>query len=93
MQSQLFLTIGIALAFSAWGAWLLARHIKRQMFKLEPDEIAKLLVERTETFNAMHEGIIAIDTDEVITIFNHKAKEILGIEGRCNRKENRRCPA
>ncbi len=81
LRGQLFLTIGIALAFSAWGAWLLARHIKRQMFKLEPDEIAKLLVERTETFNAMHEGIIAIDTDEVITIFNHKAKEILGIEG------------
>lgn len=80
LRRQLFLTVGIALAFSAWGAWLLARHIKRQMFKLEPDEIAQLLVERTETFNAMHEAIIAIDNNGVITIFNHKAKEILGIE-------------
>nr|WP_295974027.1 sensor histidine kinase [uncultured Bacillus sp.] len=81
LRSQIFFTIGIALAFSSWGALLLARHIKRQMFKLEPEEIAQLLVERTETFNAMHEGIIAIDTNKVITIFNHKAKEILGIEG------------
>ena len=81
LRSKLFLTGGIAFAFSAWGSWLLARHIKKQMFKLEPDEIAQLLVERTETFNAMHEGIIAIDNNELITIFNHKAKEILGIEG------------
>lgn len=80
LRSQLFTTVGIALAFSTWGAWLLARHIKRQMFKLEPDEIAQLLVERTETFNAMHEAIIAINNNGVITIFNHKAKEILGIE-------------
>lgn len=81
LRIHFFFTAGITLAFSAWGAWLLARHIKRQMFKLEPDEIARLLVERTETFNAMHEGIIAIDNNEVITIFNHKAKQILGIEG------------
>lgn len=81
LRIQFFLTAGITLVFSAWGAWLLARHIKRQMFKLEPEEIARLLVERTETFNAMHEGIIAINTDEVITIFNNRAKEILGVEG------------
>jgi len=81
LKIQLFLTAGITLAFSAWGAWILARHIKRQMFKLEPEEIARLLVERTETFNAMQEGIIAIDNDEVITIFNARAKTILGVEG------------
>lgn len=80
LRGQLLVTAGITLAFSSWGAWLLARHIKRQMFKLEPDEIARLLVERTETFNAMHEAIIAIDNDGIITIFNHKAKEILGIK-------------
>jgi two-component system, CitB family, sensor histidine kinase DctS len=81
LRLQIFLIAGITLAFSAWGAWLLARHIKRQMFKLEPEEIAQLLVERTETFNAMHEGIVAIDNNEKITIFNHKAKKILGFEG------------
>ncbi|WP_071396182.1 ATP-binding protein [Bacillus tuaregi] len=81
LKMQLFLTAGITLAFSAWGAWILARHIKRQMFKLEPEEIARILVERTESFNAMQEGIIAIDNNQVITIFNEKAKKMLGVEG------------
>lgn len=81
LRIQILLTVGITLAFSTWGAWILASHIKKQMFKLEPEEIAQLLVERTETFNAMHEGIIAIDNDEIITIFNDRAKSILGVDG------------
>jgi two-component system, CitB family, sensor histidine kinase DctS len=81
LKKQIFWTGGLALFFGGWGAWLLARHIKKQMFQLEPHEIARLLVERTEAFNAMHEGIVAIDMEETITIFNNKAKEMLGIEG------------
>lgn len=81
LRVQLFLTIGITFIFGAWGAWLLARHIKRQMFKMEPEEIARIVVERTESFNAMQEGIIAIDNDEMVTIFNDKAKQMLGVEG------------
>ncbi|MEG0386491.1 MAG: sensor histidine kinase, partial [Solibacillus sp.] len=38
-------------------------------------------VERTETFNAMHEGIIAVDKEMNITIFNKKASRILGVGG------------
>lgn len=49
------------------------------MFGLEPHEIAKMYVERTETFNAMHEGIIAVDKEMNITIFNEKAADILGV--------------
>ena len=78
---EIAITSGLSLLFGGWGAWILARQIKRQMFKLEPHEIARLLVERTETFNAMHEGVIAIDTDENITIFNKKARSMMRIEG------------
>lgn len=81
LKKQIVWTGVLALFFGGWGAWLLARHIKKQMFQLEPHEIARLLVERTETFNAMHEGIIAIDMEETITISNKKAKEMLGIDG------------
>ncbi|WP_181555843.1 ATP-binding protein [Thermaerobacillus caldiproteolyticus] len=81
LKVEIFITTTLSLLFGGMGAWLLASHIKRQMFHLEPHEIAKLLVERTETFNAMHEGVIAIDTDEKITIFNDKAKQMLGIHG------------
>lgn len=79
LKTEILVTASLSLLFGGLGAWMLASHIKRQMFQLEPHEIAKLLVERTETFNAMHEGVIAIDTDERITIFNDKAKKMLGI--------------
>lgn len=81
LRMEILLTAAVSLLFGGWGAWLLASRIKKEMFNLEPHEIARLVVERTETFNAMHEGIIAIDTDEVITIFNDRAKAMMGIEG------------
>lgn len=79
-QNEILITIAISVLFSVWGAHTLGRHIKLQMFGLEPHEISKMYVERTETFNAMHEGIIAVDSDLNITIFNKKASEILGVE-------------
>ena len=81
IKKELFLIGGMCLFLGGWGAWLLAAQIKKQMFYLEPYEIARLVTERTETFNAMHEGIIAIDSNEKITLFNRKAYEILGING------------
>lgn len=82
IKKEMMITISLSLLFSAWGANTLGRHMKKQMFGLEPHEIAKMYVERTETFNAMHEGIIAIDKELTITIFNEKACEILGVTER-----------
>ncbi|OEH92107.1 ATP-binding protein [Bacillus solimangrovi] len=79
LQKEIYLTVVITFLFGGWGAWMLARMIKEEMFQLEPYEIAKLLVERTETFNAMHEGVVAIDNNKKITIFNHRAKEMLSV--------------
>lgn len=81
VYKEILWTACLSLFFGGWGSWLLARHIKRQMFHLEPHEIAKMLVERTEAFNAMHEGVIAIDTEERIQIFNDKAKQMMGVSG------------
>jgi two-component system sensor histidine kinase DctS len=60
---------------------MLARHIKNQMFKLEPHEIVRILEERTATFHALNEGVIAIDNKEEITIFNEKARSIFNVQG------------
>lgn len=79
--NEIIVSVFLTIIFSIWGAHTLGRHIKRQMFGLEPQEIAKIYVERTETFNAMHEGIIAVDKDMLITIFNKKASRILGVGG------------
>lgn len=81
MKNEIIFFILLTALFGVIGAWLLARHIKDQMFQLEPNEIVRILVERTATFNSMHEGVIAIDKNETITIFNEKAKKMLGIEG------------
>lgn len=81
LKLEILTTIFVSIIFGGWGSWILANNIKKQIFQLEPHEIATLLVERTETFNAMHEGIVAIDNNEVITIFNDKAKQLLGISG------------
>lgn len=79
-KSEILLSMGLSLLVCLWGAHTLGRHIKRQLFGLEPHEIAQLYVERNETFNAMHDGIIAVDNHLNITIFNKKAAEILGVE-------------
>ena len=78
-QNRALFAVVISLLFSIWGAYALSRHIKRQMYGLEPDEIAKIYTERTETFNVMHDGIIAVDNNLHITIFNEKAGKILGV--------------
>ena len=82
IRLEIFLAIGFSLLLGAWGAWSLAKNVKSRMFGLEPHEIARLYVERNETFNAMHEGIIAIDKGLSITVFNEKAYQILGVEKR-----------
>lgn len=79
IRKEIVIAALLSLLFGAWGAWMLGRNMKKQMFDLEPHEIAKLYTERTETFNAMHEGIITIDNDFTVTIFNNKAKQILGV--------------
>ncbi|WP_186306791.1 PAS domain-containing protein, partial [Staphylococcus epidermidis] len=54
---------------------------KKQMFQLEPYEIKRMLEERTATFHSINEGVIAIDNQEIITIFNEKAKQVFHVEG------------
>lgn len=80
-KEYIILTFFLSILFGIWGSWRLAKHMKKQMFGLEPHEISRILRERTATFHAMHEGVIAIDKQENITIFNEKAKEIFGITG------------
>ncbi|WP_270180738.1 ATP-binding protein [Alkalihalobacillus sp. CinArs1] len=79
IKSELALIALLALGFGSVGSWLLARRIKQETFQLEPHEISRLLVERTATFEAMNEGVIAIDLNGKIMIFNDKAKRILDI--------------
>ncbi|MDN4073186.1 ATP-binding protein [Fictibacillus terranigra] len=81
LKAQAALIMFLTLLFGLLGSWMLARHIKQQMFQLEPHEIVRMYEESTAAFHAMHEGVIAVDVKENITIFNEKAKSIFQVEG------------
>ncbi|WP_205672251.1 sensor histidine kinase [Ammoniphilus sp. YIM 78166] len=76
-RNDLYFSLFLALFFGLFGAFALAYNIKKQMFNLEPNEIAKLLEERSAVFHSIGEGIIAIDANQRITIANPKACQIL----------------
>lgn len=62
------------------GSILLARHVKKSIFGLEPEEIAKILQEKNVIIDSIKEGIIAIDNQKKITMANKQVKEVLNYE-------------
>lgn len=79
-RDDLYFALFTALFIGLVGAFMLAYNIKKQMFNMEPGEIARLLEERVSVFQSIGEGIIAIDTEHRITIANPKACELLGLD-------------
>lgn len=67
------------LALGVIGSLLLARHVKRQIFGLEPYEIAGLLEEREASLQGIREGAVATATDGTITLANQEAQRLLDI--------------
>jgi CitB family two-component system sensor histidine kinase MalK len=63
------------------GAVALARRIKRTLFGLEPFAIAKLLEERNSILQSTREGILAVDSDGIITVINSEAARLFGMAG------------
>lgn len=69
----------IGLFLGMIGALLLANNVKKILLGLEPEEISKLYIEKQGILDAIHEGIIAIDEKENITVMNDSAKSLLGL--------------
>lgn len=65
---------GIALIVGLLGSFILSGHIKKQIFNLEPHEIAFLTQQQAAILESIREGIIAVDTDGTITTMNQEAK-------------------
>ncbi|KGM45748.1 DcuS/MalK family sensor histidine kinase [Neobacillus niacini] len=74
-RSILTVTI-LGLLVGIIGAVLLAKYIKRILFGLEPFAIAKIFVERSTMLQSVHEGIIAVDNEQTITLVNRSARQI-----------------
>ena len=69
----------IALALGSVASWFLARHLKRQTFGLEPQEIAGLLEQREAMLHGIREGAIAVDRSRRVTLVNDEARRLLGL--------------
>jgi two-component system cit operon sensor histidine kinase CitA len=64
---------------SSLGAWWFSKHVKSQMYGMEPEEIAMSLRVQNSVFEAVYEGIIAVDKQGRIVSVNQHALHVLGI--------------
>lgn len=69
----------IAILIGIIGSSILARNIKKELFDLEPSEIANLFTERNALIESVREGIIMVDANGIITMVNLAAHEILSL--------------
>lgn len=69
-----FLVIGII------SSYVIARRLKHILHKMEPEEIASLLLQREAILQSAKEGIIAVDSDNKITLMNTSAMHILQLD-------------
>lgn len=74
------LTLAAALLLGGIGSVMLARHLKRQTFGLEPTEIAGLLEQREAILHGIREGAVAVDNAGTITLVNDEARRVLHLD-------------
>lgn len=72
-----FVILGLALGSA--GAVLLSYNIKKTIFGLEPEEIAFILKQKETVLENIKEGIVSLDKEGKITLFNKEAGVILGL--------------
>ena len=60
-------------------SWLFTRNLKKQMFRLEPKDIAQLVLQQKALLEAMYEGIFAVNAEKQLILINRAARELLDI--------------
>ncbi|CAG9417630.1 sensor histidine kinase DpiB [Providencia alcalifaciens] len=74
--SATFLGVLVILLFLSWA---FAKLIQRQMLGMEPEEITQLVLVQKGIFDAVFEGIIAVDRYGKIININHNARKMLAL--------------
>ncbi|MCY6371000.1 ATP-binding protein [Clostridium ganghwense] len=77
----LFLSL-IGFVIGTIGAVILSENIKETLLGYEPEQITKLYLQKEEVLDAMAEGIIAIDENGNVTLFNNAAIQMLNIKNK-----------
>jgi two-component system, CitB family, sensor kinase len=78
---RLLVYLGLGAALGVLASWLLSRRIKRHTRGLEIAEIAGLADHREALLHSIREGVVAVNTDDVITLLNDSAQDLLGVGG------------
>ena len=77
----LLVAIAIGMLVGMIGAFILSQNIKQTLFGLEPEAIAKRLEERNAMLHSVREGMIAVDSQGLITLVNGEALRMLSMAG------------
>ncbi|WP_219632997.1 sensor histidine kinase [Haloechinothrix aidingensis] len=83
---NLLVYLGIAGSVGITGSVLLARRVKRQTLGLEPTEIARFAEHREAILHGIKEGVLALDTENRITLVNDTAMELLRLPQDCTHR-------
>jgi two-component system CitB family sensor kinase len=76
-RNDIILLAAITLLIGCGGAIIIANGVKRSIFGLEPKEIGLLYQEKKAILESIHEGIIAINKEGLITFSNQTALKLL----------------
>lgn len=79
--SSYFIYLFSGLLIGVAGAYFLSKSIKNSLLGLEPEDLAKLYREHKGMTEALHEGVIAVDTQGRVTLLNESARNLLSLEG------------
>lgn len=77
-RQKIMLLAAITLLIGILGAMLIAYSVKRSIFGLEPKEISRLYQEKWAILESIREGILAINTQGIITMANQTAVKLIG---------------
>ena len=72
--------LGGAALLGSVGSALLARMVRRRIYGLEPDEIARLLEAREAMLHGIREGVLAVDVRGRVVLANDEAVRLLGLD-------------
>ncbi|GAB1440796.1 sensor histidine kinase DpiB [Providencia sp.] len=84
-RSELFVQTGATflgiLVILLFLSWAFSRLIQKQMLGMEPEEITQLVLVQKGIFDAVFEGVIAVNTQGQIININSNARKMLSLIG------------
>lgn len=78
-QKAVTLAVVMGMLIGIAGAYLLSKNVKNILFGLEPEAIANRLEERNVMLQSVYEGILAVDSQGLVTLVNAETIRILGL--------------